>query len=607
MKLLRWLSNLKIRHKLLLFFFVLPVVLMICVGYIAYHSSTDALRRQNYDNIYQYQQSTIAEISRNMNRYELISQTISSNATIQTLISPREIRPIDEYEMVRTVLNPTLHSFLDASEAGINIQLVRYNDYNSEIIAGNFENLLEHPRSTGIYVSAGRRQFQIVNYNRMKDLDWVKSAVQEPGTIGNGVWAQVGMDSEFGYISFLRKITDMSTPRNEVIGLLRLTIMFDTIYSEVMNGADGSFSLVFNNQHELLSAEPYKIDFYEMNEDAFGLLINNLNTGKQLADQDITLIKSNEFGDSWYIISAFPTGIITENVRRIATITVSTVAIAGVLLLLLTLKLSSSFSKRISAIATQMQHFSSGEPNVKITGLGQDEIGFLSNVFNDMSDQISTLIYDNYISDIEKKDALLKALQAQINPHILYNSLSFISRLAEVGETSEITNMVQALAKFYRLTLNRGNEFLSVEDELSQLKAYVEVFRIRKGETFDVAFDIDKKVLKYQTIKVILQPFVENIFEHAARPGDFVIKIHISIQSKGDDILFTIKDNGAGISTEKLSEILDEEVSQGYGIINVNNRLKLQYGPNYGITITSELGIGTDVNILIPKRSLSEK
>ena len=603
MKLVRWLSNLKIKHKLLISVFTIPIILVICVGLISYWSSTNALRRQSYEIIHQYQQSTIAEIIRNKNRYELIAETIAGNATIQTLISPVEITTVREVEMVRTVLNPTIFSFLDASEAGINILLARYNNFNSERIFGNFENILSDQRAAGSDVGEGRRQFQLVNYDRLVEQPWTAETMDELRESDNCIWAQVGQDRELGYISLLREVRNMSSPRGEAVGLLRVTITFDMIYTAGSNNSSENFNLVFNGDNELLSREPHKIRFYEENRDTFLALRDGLQREISLRDQELTIIRSDEFADSWYLISVFPTSIITENLQNIATTTIIAFIIAGALSLILTFTLSNSFSARINAIATQMQQFSTGEQNVKITGLGQDEIGYLSNAFNDMSEQISSLIYDNYISDIEKKDALLKALQAQINPHILYNSLSAISRLAELGETEEITNMVHALVKFYRMTLNSGNELLSVEDELSQLKAYLEVFRIRKGETFTVSFDIDDDVLEYKTIKVILQPFVENVFEHATKPDGSILDINVSIKHQNEDILFSICDNGIGISEDKLGKLLDEEAAQGYGIKNVNDRVKLQYGADYGVNITSELGVGTCVNILIPKRN----
>ena len=601
MKYFRWFSNLKIKQKLLLSFFAIPIIFVIIVGFVSYLSSTNALRRQSYELINQYQQSTIADINRNKNRYELIAQTITDNTTIQTLISPYQLQTTRELEIVRTVLNPMFFSFMNAAEAGINIQLIRYNDYNSEIIMGNVENILAYPRAIPFYINDGSRQYQVINLSRAVNMPWFESLIYDDGGQLNGNWLQIGNDSEYGYITFLSEISNMAITGANATGLLRLTIMFDTIYSESPYTAESGFNLVFNNQNRLLSAEPHKIHFFEDNSEIINSFINNSNSEMLLGNQGITLIKSEAFSDGWYIISAYPTGIITENVNRIAIITIMTFMIAGALLLLLTFILSNSFSKRLNVIATQMQQFSSQEPSVRVTEMGQDEIGFLSDTFNEMSEQITTLIYDNYISDIEKKDALLKALQAQINPHILYNSLSAISRLADLGRTEEITNMVQALTTFYRMTLNQGNEILSVGDELAQIKAYIEVFRIRKGETFDVVYDIDENLLQYQSIKVILQPFVENIYEHATKPDGSLINIYIGVAAKGSDILFTVKDDGIGITNDKIDDLLYEDTSQGYGIVNVHTRIKHQYGPDYGVTITSKPEQGTCIKILIPQ------
>jgi len=608
MKNFKWIHNLKvaflnleIKHKLLLSFFVMPIFLIISVGFISYLSSTRALWRQNNDIIYQYQQSRIAEMTRNKNRYELIASTITGNTTIQELISPTILSTVHEFDMVRTVLNPTLHSFLDASEAGMNIQLIRYNDMNSEIIFTNFEDLLNHRSWSGQDIAAGRRSYQLVNFSRIRDFDWVEDVMLEFVHGSGGVWRQVGYDRQYGNISYLHEIKDMSTLRNEAVGFLRITVTLEMIESEMVENGDGILNLVFDNQNQLLSTEQYKVEFYEENQDIIHTIAKNDGSIIEHTNHSLTLLKSDPFGDSWYMISVFSTDVIAENLYLIRTITLLSILCAGLLLLLMVLKLSSSFSNRITMIATKLHHFSSGEPNVKITGLGQDEIGFLSNAFNNMSEQITTLIYDNYVSDIEKKDALLKALQAQINPHILYNSLSSIGRLAEIGETEEIINMVQALVSFYRLTLNRGQELLPIRDELYHLKAYLEIFRIRKGEMFEITFDIDRDILEYQTIKVILQPFVENIFEHAVKPDYSIINISIKLKNQNDDILFIIKDDGIGMAKEKLEQIFCEKTPLGYGIVNVNKRIKLQYGEKYGVNITSEPWCGTIVKILIPK------
>jgi len=594
----RLIGNLRIKHKLLLSFFLVPLILVLCVGYVSYLSSTSALKKQSYDIINQYQQNTVAEILRSINRYELLANTIYRNTGIQRLISHNYVDPYQEYLTIITLLNPTLRAILDASEAGINIQLIRYHNLKSEIIPGNIENLLDSVRFLDYYIDDGRKQFQIVNYRRVEGLPWVQEVMNRlPGN----VWTQVGYDSEYNYISLLHEITDTASFSREAIGLLRLTIMFNTLYSEDMSGAEKGFNLVFNSQMELLSGEPEKIAFFQKHESFLRSFSESSDNEAILDNSDLLLLRSEPFANDWYIVSVFPMTHITDNVTSMANIIILSFVLSGILLFLLTFLLSNSFANRINIIARKMHHFKAGNFDAKISGVGQDEIGLLGEIFNDMTEQISTLIECNYQSNIDKKEALLKALQAQINPHFLYNSLSAVVRLAESGETNEIKCMVYALAKFYRMTLSKGREIITVEDELTQVKAYMEIFRVRKGETFSVTYNIDENALPYHTLKVIIQPFVENIFEHALRLDDSVINIQIAIRSTDKHILFTVQDDGVGIPPEKLEGLLRAESSDSYGVANVNERIKLQFGADYGVTIASELDIGTRVDILIPK------
>jgi len=573
------------------------MLIVLIVGFISYFSSTDALKRQSHDIINQYQRNTVEGIRRNINRYEILANTIHSNTGIQRLISYNYVDPYSEFMTIRTLVNPKLWAILYASETGMNIQLIRYNDLKSEIIPSNIENLLDHVRFLDYHLDDGRRQFQILNYARVMDLLWFQEIRSQ---MSGYVWTQVGHDGALNYISLLHEITDISTFTNEPVGMLRLTIPFYAIHHENMRDSDKHFTLVFNDQDELLSGEPEVVSFYYENSD-FLRSLQNTGTGTLHFTQELILLKSEPFNNGWYIICVFPAGYITDNINRITFVTTVSLILAGILLFLLTSLISSSFSKRIKIIAKQLQHFKSGNFDAKIINSGHDEISYLGEAFNDMSEQIATLIQDNYQSNIDKKEALLKALQAQINPHFLYNSLSTVGRLAELGETGEIINIIYALARFYRLTLNNGREIITVGDELKQVEAYLEVFRIRKGEAFTVTYNIDEDALKYYTIKVILQPFVENIFEHAMRLGDSIINIHISIQLTDNDIVFTIKDDGVGIPPEKIGNLLEVEKQESYGIGNVNERINLQFGTGYGVNIESDFGFGTVVTVIIPR------
>ena len=598
MKLFQIFKNLRIKYKLLLAYFIVPLIFIFGIGYVSYLSSTDALKKQSYDLIHQYQRNTIAEIMKNLSRYELIANTIYSNTKIQQLMSDKNIGSYLEYEIVRNVLNPTLQSILDASGGGLNIQLIRYSNYNSEIIQDNVEGILRHRHISDFYLSNESRQFQVINFYRVMDLLWFQQAKDN---IDGYMWTQVGYDEQYNYISLLHEITDEVAFTLHTVAMLRLTIAFDAIHSEDMGNQENVFNLVVNQHGDLLSVESGKVGFFQKNEEILKTFIHGSDSEKLLSDQGIIMVKSQPFSEGWHIISIYPVRYITENVNQIREMTIITIVSSGCLLFIMTFFLSGSFSKRIIRIARQIQQFSPGSHNTEITGAGQDEIEFLGNTFTNMEQQISSLIHDNYQSNIDKKDALLKALQAQINPHFLYNSMSAIARLAEQGETSEIVSMVHALTAFYRMTLNKGHETITVSDELAQVKAYLEVFGIRKGESFTVTYDLDENALQYYTIKVILQPFIENIFEHAMNYDESVVNITISIHLKDDCILFTIEDDGLGIPEEKMETLFTPGDKEGYGIQNVNERIKLQFGEGYGVRIKSEFGYGTTVIILIPK------
>ena len=189
---------------------------------------------------------------------------------------------------------------------------------------------------------------------------------------------------------------------------------------------------------------------------------------------------------------------------------------------------------------------------------------------------------------------------AQINPHFLYNTLSSISRLARFGMLDKLQRMVMDLAKFYRLSLNDGRNIISVKNELEQAQAYVDIQKIKYDERMQVTYDFEPEVVRYETVKLILRPFIENVLEHAWT-GDY-IHVRITARVLEDVLEFKIIDNGVGFPPGR---ILDNTGGQdltnaGYGIRNVDQRIKLHYGGEYGVTLFSRAGIGTTVRIVIP-------
>ncbi|WP_339204555.1 sensor histidine kinase [Paenibacillus sp. FSL K6-3182] len=264
------------------------------------------------------------------------------------------------------------------------------------------------------------------------------------------------------------------------------------------------------------------------------------------------------------------------------------------------------FTKRVDYLVGMIRRIEREEFDLfDIRPLGRDEIGQIGNVLRKMAQRLSNLISDVYKKEIDKREAEMNVLQAQINPHFLYNTLASISSLAIRNSDQRMNKMVTDLAKFYRISLNKGKNKLSIHEEIQLTRYYVAIQQVRFGELIRVHYQIEESVLPCPIVKLTLQPFVENAMNHAIWDDTLGINIMIKAYRDGHDIILKVIDDGMGMhmrghSGEELPVSSDN--LSGYGIRNVDNRIKLLYGESYGVSIYSRLGIGTTVTIRIPGR-----
>lgn len=205
-------------------------------------------------------------------------------------------------------------------------------------------------------------------------------------------------------------------------------------------------------------------------------------------------------------------------------------------------------------------------------------------------------------AQILNKQTELTALQSQINPHFLYNTLSLINWKAIEADAKDISKITLALSTFYRTSLNKGKNVMSLSDELRNMRSYLDIQLMMHDYEFDVEFDVDESIGQYQSLNLMLQPLIENAIAHGIDvKTDGRGKLTITGKEDGDLIVLTVADNGVGMSDEQAARILTEE-SKGYGVRNVNERIKLYYGEQYSLQIESKIGQGTKASIRIPKR-----
>ena len=263
--------------------------------------------------------------------------------------------------------------------------------------------------------------------------------------------------------------------------------------------------------------------------------------------------------------------------------------------------------KRIFILNKEMKRVESGDFSHKIKPVGSDEIGELMRSFKAMTLRMEEMIDEKYRMGKEVKNAELKALQAQINPHFLYNSLDLVNCLAIEHDVPEIADMINSLVEFYKLSLNRGKEIFSLQDEVRHVQAYVRIQNMRFEKK--ISLDIEEKewLKEYSILKIILQPLVENSIMHGILEKEDsrgVIKINFVLQ--GDRIYIIIKDDGVGMSKDKIDNLLKETneikhaAGSGYGVKNINERIKLYYGLEFGLEFESKENAGTVVTVSIP-------
>jgi two-component system sensor histidine kinase YesM len=304
-------------------------------------------------------------------------------------------------------------------------------------------------------------------------------------------------------------------------------------------------------------------------------------------------------GTNYRIETLVPHAYLNKDVSRMQQVIGSVCLISFLVMAFIGAIVARLSGKKMKRIVSLVKMFQEGNFHKRIGFSGNDEFVHIADSFNLMATSIQELIKNVYVQGIQKKQAELDALQAQINPHFLYNTLSTIGSLANLGETQKVTEMVKGLAKFYRLTLNEGNVYISLEKELEQVETYLEIQRVKYADNFTVYMDIDPMIKHTLVIKLILQPFVENIFKHAWF-GE-TIAIRITAKRLEGGIELKIIDNGIGMKPETLKNMVANIIqSDGYGLKNVEERIKLRYGNEFGIHIASIYGGGTTVQIILP-------
>lgn len=462
----------------------------------------------------------------------------------------------------------------------------------------------------------------------LEKIPWLDKIPPDGSMLVSGVYFKDG-GSELPVISLARRIPDQSNPAR-ILGVFWVELNLQKIQeicqpvrlgkSGYLTILDASGKVIYHpaieNMGKLL---PFKFvdrilksahGYFYYDVAAYGDFYSDVDGVRSL------IIHSISRDTKWHLVAVVPFDEIAGGILRLKNITILMVVLWGVATLVLSITFAAGITKPIERLQQTMEEASRGYLEGVVPVESTDEIGKLTHNFNRMLKKIQILIIDNYTSKIHQakaesnqRHAELRALQAQINPHFLYNTLGTISSLAVLEGVDSISRMAEALSEFFRYSIHNDEIMVTLRDELAQVERYFTIQRIRYGERISLEVDILESVLNQSLVKLTLQPLVENACIHGLEStGQGKIKIHSRVE--GAKLMIFITDTGIGISESDLLKIrtalehpesIEETGTQfGIGLRNVQARLNLHYGTGYGLEIESQEGEGTTVILNIP-------
>ena len=383
-----------------------------------------------------------------------------------------------------------------------------------------------------------------------------------------------------------------------------LDLRFASISSYINNVGIGQHGYCFLMDESGILYHPQQQLIYSQLKSEDTDTLANLPDGTYSESNVIYVLQTVE-GSPWRVVGvSYVDELVTSNLWENFWLLASAAVAVLLAALVSSIVISRALSRPLKGLSRAMRQFEKNADTFTYAPVGgAREVQELSESFSHMVVKIQHLMETVRREEINLRKTELKALQAQINPHFLYNTLDSIAWMCEQGRNDEAVQMVNALAQLFRISISRGHELIPIRSELRHAESYLKIQKHRYKNQFSYRFDVDESCLDFLCNKITLQPIIENAIYHGINGLVDEGEIVITLRADGSDVVFTVADNGVGMEEEQIQAILRKERSDhtGIGIKNVNDRLKIYFGEGYGITIDSEPDVGTTVTIRMPQ------
>ncbi|WP_379138576.1 sensor histidine kinase [Paenibacillus sp. sgz500958] len=374
----------------------------------------------------------------------------------------------------------------------------------------------------------------------------------------------------------------------------------------IVNFRDAALRRLYQGLNPGPEAEQMIVDennkiLFSTDSSAIGL---NLEDQVSQDDPEYYIVHNTSDISGWKFYSIIHKQAMFHEVNQIRNFIAVIVGITIVTAFCVALLVSRGITNPIKQLSRMMRRVEIGDFNVHIDMNRQDEIGRLGYAFNTMTKEIQQLIQRIKEEEHQKRSAELNALQAQINPHFLYNTLSVVRWMSQAQMADNITETLDSLIGLLTFSARNTKEFVTIEEEIAFIQNYISLLELRYYNTFEATYQVDDEVLRYQTLKFIVQPFVENAIFHGFADDKHTYRLNIDVRRHEQGVRFMITDNGIGMSQEQVKELMDtakgQEGMNSIGVRNVSERIQLHFGSRYGVQIHTLPGEGTTIFIDIP-------
>lgn len=575
-------GNLNLRYQLIIAYIPISLISLLIVGIISYRLMS----------------STVDVTSRNF-----INETIK-------IISSDITKKIDQYEEIASTVS------LDDNL--LSVLADQNNDYNYYIKLNKVkqklyiltQNLIDI-KSIFVYSSISptiiRSDYNII-YNDMNYKD-VPGFYTLAADIRTKVWSTkslAGYDPEEGnYLYLLRSIPDFGSSN----GLIQMQVREDSIFKIYKESTFGNGSTIFiADKKGLIISHPDKKKISTMINDGIAeKLVQNTASFTTWIDGNNFLVVYKTFESAgWKLIATIPMNIIESQNQRLLTVNLVMILLSINFVVLVSIWVSSRIARPLERVGKAMLSVERGDFGVRIDYEKKNEIGKIYKRYNAMVEEIESLMDTIRKEEKQKKEAYIHALQAQIKPHFLYNTLFTIKCLASIKKQPEIEELLDSLIKLLMASISKGGEFVKFREEIKYIENFILIQKYRIGDKFEVKYEFDPEINDFFVLKLLIQPIVENALIHGIGKDDCVANLNIYGSVEENDLIIRIRDNGKGMDADKINgllgngETVNKSAFSGMGIKNVNDRIKLYFGDEYGLYYSNDVEHGTEAVIRLP-------